>query len=528
MKSPRPGRIHVSSLGLTDDEHDLTFHGGIDKAIHQYCVSHYPKWQELYPEPQVAERFAQGGFGENLIADGWSESSICVGDVVRIGPPAGLDSDSDDEDDAVLLEVSLPRQPCFKLNQRFGIKNFAGRTHALNRTGWYYRVLREGYISAGMELRIVERRHPRWTIERLHHFVHRETENQEAIEELVQIKELGNECKGVFENRLKKSQEAREEKTVEVWRSYKLVEKKAETPRIVRLTLEAVEGIDRDEYINHGSFVRLKLPIADDKQLIRSYSVVGGMANRFTLGIAREEESRGGSRYIHDVTKVDDIISVGKITQSIPLDSSASNHIIIAGGIGITAFLAAVERCEKVNFNYELHYAVRSSEDVAFKSLLQPLGEGRLKIYDKSKGERVNLMGIVKDRKWNSHVYVCGPQRMNDEVVKVAAECGMASDEVHFEAFQTDASGDPFTAEVVGREGKLEVGEDDTLLEVLKKSGFDIQSSCEVGNCGTCKINVCKGKVEHRGSALGADEKETSMLSCVSRGIGHIVVEIEV
>jgi MOSC domain-containing protein YiiM len=80
---------------------------------------------------------------------------------------------NEEDGDSVLLEVSLPRQPCFKLNTRFGIKNFAKRTHELNCTGWYYRVLREGWIEAGMEIRVLERKYPQWTIEMLLHHVHR-------------------------------------------------------------------------------------------------------------------------------------------------------------------------------------------------------------------------------------------------------------------------------------------------------------------------------------------------------------------
>jgi MOSC domain-containing protein YiiM len=62
-KSPRHGRVCVSSLGLADDEHDLTFHGGPEKAVHQYYAAHYPAWRALYPDPEVQARFVPGSFG---------------------------------------------------------------------------------------------------------------------------------------------------------------------------------------------------------------------------------------------------------------------------------------------------------------------------------------------------------------------------------------------------------------------------------------------------------------------------------
>ena len=72
----------------------------------------------------------------------------------------------------------------------------------------------------------------------------------------------------------------------------------------------------------------------------------------------------------------------------------------------------------------------------------------------------------------------------------------------------------------------LEVKEEQTLLDVLREAGLEIGSSCEVGNCGTCKVMVCKGKVEHRGTGLMELEKASSMLSCVSRGIGKITIDL--
>lgn len=523
-KVPRTGSVFVSYSGLTDDEHDLTFHGGPDKAVHQYCSDHYPLWQLLYPDPEIAARFTPGGFGENLVASGMNESNVCVGDKVRIG--FGTNSEPNPRDESVLLEVCLPRQPCFKLNQRFGLKNFAPKTHELARTGWYYRVLKEGWIEQGMEISVVERPWPRWTIERLHHYIHKEKENWIVMEELVRVKEMGLECRGVFEKRLSKRKEdsVGKRKKAEVWKDFRMVERRCETSRVVAISLQDVNKPQDIDDISPGSHVRLKLP----NGLTRAYSIVGGTTNHFELGIAREEESRGGSAYIHSTARVGDIWSVGSITESLGLADMASHHILIAGGIGITAFLAMTKVLDAINYAYELHYAVKATDDIPFSSHLEKLGQ-KLKIYDKSKGERMDIPSILAERKWNSHVFVCGPQRMMDEVIRSSKACGMSSNEVHFEAFQIATSGDPFTADVVGLIGpaqSVKVGEEETLLEALRKTGMDIGSSCEAGNCGTCKVGIVSGRVDHRGSALSDEERKGYMLSCVSRGFGHIIVKL--
>jgi ferredoxin len=71
----------------------------------------------------------------------------------------------------------------------------------------------------------------------------------------------------------------------------------------------------------------------------------------------------------------------------------------------------------------------------------------------------------------------------------------------------------------------LAVDGEKTLLETIREAGFEVDSSCETGNCGTCRVEVCQGRVDHRGSGLDGENKANAMLSCVSRGIGHIVID---
>merc|ERR1712000_585275 len=113
-----------------------------------------------------------------------------------------------------------------------------------------------------------------------------------------------------------------------------------------------------------------------------------------------------------------------------------------------------------------------------------------------------------------------------DAARAAAEEYRVPADEIHYEAFGADVSGDPFEVEVVNKEGSiLQVGGEDSLLEVLRLKYKDIPSSCEVGNCGTCKVWLKSGRVDHRGTALLPEEKQEAMLSCVSRGIGRIAIE---
>ncbi|KAI1497835.1 pyruvate kinase-like protein [Biscogniauxia marginata] len=547
-KNLRIGRIPVSMLGLDGDEHDLTFHGD--------CSSHYPKWREEFPE--AAARFKPGGFGENFVTERMNERNVCIGDIVSVGS------------DELLLQVSLPRQPCFKLNHRFQLKNFAPNTYRTSRTGWYYRVLREGTVQAGDEIRLVERRWPDWTIERVQEYLHRTQNNAAMNEQLARIVDMGDESRKAFERRVakqkaKKQGKQQQQQQAHKWRDYRIVEKKTQTPRVASFVLEAVTP-DADNDDNKpllGAHARLKLP----NGLLRSYSVVSGTARCFELGIALEAPSRGGSAYMHGAARAGDVLQVRRRMAAGPAPSgAASKHVFLAGGIGITAFLGVIEKARRINFDVALHYAVRSGGDVPFRARVEALrrpeaeGEGGagggksdsnshaivdVRTYDAERGERMDVPAILAALPWNAHVYVCGPRRMMEEARREARARGLGDDEVHFEAFAAaadtdDGGGDPFEAEVANRRGRVvRVGAEETLLEALRRDfegddddddddgdGEVVPSSCEVGNCGTCRVAVRSGTVEHRGTGLPEEEKGEAMLSCVSRGVGRIVIEI--
>ncbi|KAI3395041.1 hypothetical protein diail_1864 [Diaporthe ilicicola] len=551
-KSLLDGPVHVGKLGIDGDEHDYTFHGGPDKAVHGYCCSHYPTWQSEFPS--AATRFVPGGFGENLVTRHMNERNVCIGDIMAVGGVgAGTrgekESRNNDEDGEgpLLLQVSLPRQPCFKLNHRFELRNFAPNTWRLSRTGWYYRVLREGPVAAGDEIRLVERPHPRWTIERIQEYLHRNTGDLAANDELAAIPEFGKESHDAFASRAAKlrakarraegkGDDEDEDDDPAQWRDFRIVDKQRQTPRITSLVLEAVDPVAEPEGLDEGAHAKVRIPVPgrSGPPLVRAYSVVGGDRNRLEFGVALEPESRGASRHLHGAAAVGDVVQVGRVT-GMRLVTSCSSHVFVAGGVGITAFLSLLEALRKYNFDAQLHYAVRSAEDVPFSGRIMALGEDVVTVYDASRGERLSIPRIIKAMPWNSRLYFCGPRRMMDEAGRETRAAGIDPAEVHFEAFQPEAvGGDPFEAVVASKDGGdddevVRVGADESLLEALQKRfGPDqVPSSCEVGNCGTCVVKLRAGRAVHRGSALGDEDKAGgSMLSCVSRGVGRITIEI--
>lgn len=171
-KQPVSGPQRLGPEGLAADEQaDRRVHGGPDKAIHHYPAEHYPLWQDdLGPLPLLDR---PGAFGENIAAAGFTERDVAVGDIFSLG--------------TALLQVSQGRQPCWKLNHRFGLADMARRVQATGRTGWYYRVLRPGVVEPGDPLERIDRPAPEWTLHRLWTALYVERMN---LDELRAIAEL--------------------------------------------------------------------------------------------------------------------------------------------------------------------------------------------------------------------------------------------------------------------------------------------------------------------------------------------------
>jgi MOSC domain-containing protein YiiM len=155
FKTPVEGPVFVGTTNLTGDgQADLKNHGGIDKAVLAYSAEHYPKWRDELRMPGMP----CGAFGENLTLAGLTEDSVCIGDNFRVGP--------------VTFEVSQPRQPCWKLARRWRMHELVGLVVRNGRTGWYLRVLEEGWIEARMQVLLIERPNPAWSIARANQILH--------------------------------------------------------------------------------------------------------------------------------------------------------------------------------------------------------------------------------------------------------------------------------------------------------------------------------------------------------------------
>ena len=184
FKKPVSGPLFVAKLNFAGDgQADLVHHGGRDKAICAYPSEHFTEWEKRYHRP-----FSPGAFGENLTLKGLTEDEACIGDIFSVG--------------TAVIQVSQPRQPCFKLAKRHGLPDLPFVVQQTGRTGFYFRVLQEGVIQQGDPLILVERQPSRLSIDYVNRIYYEEKNNVEAMRTILAEPALSESWRNVFAARI--------------------------------------------------------------------------------------------------------------------------------------------------------------------------------------------------------------------------------------------------------------------------------------------------------------------------------------
>lgn len=137
-KKPIDDKMWLSRTGFVEDEQEYKDHGGPDKAVCLYSKAHYAMWQDVIdPLPDSAL------FGENITVYAIDETELFFGDQYRLGE--------------AIIEVSEIREPCWKLQSKYGYPRLVKEMSKSGKTGCYFRVIKEGFVSPNSNLSLVQR-----------------------------------------------------------------------------------------------------------------------------------------------------------------------------------------------------------------------------------------------------------------------------------------------------------------------------------------------------------------------------------
>lgn len=177
VKHAVDGPVAATETGLAGDQQaDRRVHGAPDKAIYGYSLAAYDIWRATVP--RHAGRFVPGSMGENLTLDGLDETSVAIGDRVRMG--------------TALLQITEPRQPCYKLALAFDDPAMPRALIRSGKCGWYYRTLEAGVIAAGDMAITLDRPNPQWSVARFFEAVTARAFGRDTLAEIAALEGIGD------------------------------------------------------------------------------------------------------------------------------------------------------------------------------------------------------------------------------------------------------------------------------------------------------------------------------------------------
>lgn len=267
-----------------------------------------------------------------------------------------------------------------------------------------------------------------------------------------------------------------------------------------------------------GSHVKVSIG-GEGGPLERAYSLVNaeGASDRYEIAVLRVRDGGGGSAAMHALAP-GDLIDVSAPVDGFPLAPAGTEHLLIAGGIGITPLLAMARALTLRGEAFSLHYAARSETAMAYRDEVSQLPDSRLYVDGGVASRGLPLAELLRDPRPGRHVYVCGPAPLIAAVLDQAERQGWAPDHVHHESFQGAVhrgADRPVRLKLAASGGCVVAGAGETLLDALLRSGIEPLHDCRRGECGMCIASVLAGEPEHRDRALSASEKASGRVICL-------------
>ena len=291
-----------------------------------------------------------------------------------------------------------------------------------------------------------------------------------------------------------------------------------ETPDINLIELLPTHGPSLPGF-SAGSHVDLHL----ENGMVRSYSLANSAreTHRYLIGVKREADGRGGSRFVHEELRAGDNIAVSAPRNNFKLNERAPLSVLIAGGIGITPLVSMALQLEELGVPWQMHYAARSRESAAFTSQLATHGEKvRYHFSSDPASGRLDIESIVRKIPDDAHIYGCGPEGLLAQLAALGAQKPLVH--IHVEHF-ANAAGVDTQGEfevVLAKSGQtINIPTGKTILDVLLGLGVDAQFSCLEGVCSSCETRVISGIPDHRDLILSEEERAANdrILICCSR-----------
>ncbi|MEZ5649982.1 MAG: PDR/VanB family oxidoreductase [Burkholderiaceae bacterium] len=302
--------------------------------------------------------------------------------------------------------------------------------------------------------------------------------------------------------------------------------RRALTSDVVEFCLEALDGSALPGF-SPGAHIAVQTPSG----AVRQYSLIGTGApsDEYRIAIKREPDSRGGSSSMIEDAQIGAGLTVSEPKNDFVLEEH-DKYLFIAAGIGITPIYTMAQRAQTHGAQFRIIYLARTAESAPYlNELTEQFGEHLVAHF---------TMGNSADRYdfWDDFaspseelVYCCGPKALIEQIKDVSGHWPEGS--VRFEDFKpveaVRADDRPFEVELRKSGKTFTVPADRSIIEAMRANGVATTSSCESGTCGTCKVGLVSGEVDHRDLVLSDADKASHIMICVSRAAsGGLVLDL--
>jgi ferredoxin-NADP reductase/MOSC domain-containing protein YiiM/ferredoxin len=543
-----------------DGQGDLAGHGGEQRAVMVYQMDSYHYWERYLRR----NHFTFGQFSENFTVEGLADDEVCVGDRYRIG--------------SALFEVTQPRVTCYRIGIRMDEPEMAALLVSHHRPGFYFRVLEEGEIGAGDEIRKVADGPERMSIREIDALLYLPGHPRSQLERSLRIPALSPGWKGSLQALIdhENSQTPGEGNAgltsmagpPPAWpgfRPLRVVRIDRESTSVVSLSFGALDGSPLPA-ARPGQFVVLKLQINPEKpHILRNYSI-SGVPGAGIYRVSIKHEMNGvASAFLWSHATTGDIFDVSAPRGNFTLRPGDGPVVLLSAGIGATPVLAMLHALASGASDREVWwlYGARDRNHHPFAEeshqLLKGLAHGRSYIayskpgpedrpgedYDAQGHLNVSLLDELSVPR-SAEFYVCGPASFLSDFTAGLKAWGIAASRIHREIFGSEGSLMPGIVEHARRSPHLPPAPAGSgplitfirsgitapwapnfrsLLEFAEACDIPARWSCRTGVCHTCECGLIGGAVAYQPDPL-EPPAEGNVLICCSQPLKDVEIDL--
>jgi ferredoxin-NADP reductase/MOSC domain-containing protein YiiM len=558
-KNPLRGRCRVGRLNLDGDgQGDLAGHGGEQRAVFVYQIESYRHWQEQLKRTD----FVHGQFGENFTIEGLLDDAVCIGDRYQIG--------------SALFEATQPRVTCYRVGIRMNEPRMPALLTSSGRPGFYFRVLQEGVVGAGDEIRKVGEAETRMSVAEINALLYSPDHARDRLERALRIEALSPGWRSSFEALLQTTAAASgnaglvpaaaAHPVAPGFRPLTVTGIDQESADVISLTLQSPDGQPLHQALP-GQYVVLRLQRnTGGPPLFRSYSLSGPLSTeRYRISVKIERNGAAGT-YLQEHVRVGDALDVSSPRGSFLLLSGEQPVVLLSAGIGATPVLAmlyALAAALSTRQVLWLH-AARDRQHHPFaaevRDLMLALTHGRSYVCYSRPGSRDKMgedfdasghlsrsvfedIGVPRE----ADFYLCGPTRFMADMKEALAACGVAPKRIHIEIFNGSESRTPGVVGAAARAAHLPKDDADTgplisfarsgiaahwkasayqsILELAEACDVPVRWSCRTGVCHNCESGLVSGTVVYGPEPL-EKPADGNVLVCCSQPVSDLVVDL--